>query len=295
MLSILLLPERLSRPCIHVPVLPLVRRRAWLQGVLAIGILPVVGGALAQPGGPTSSAWLHRASRLGALAQRMAKAYMELHLKVQPDDAKAALAASQRLVQASLDDMGKVQWPTDIAAHQAQVRKLAEALDHLTQVAPTREGCVAVTAQADQMLAATEVLFHGLERLGKTVMHPLVQASAGLRMRSQRLAKNYFLQAVGQDVSPLREQRQADLDECKRILSTLGTALVSNTSVRAELSAADMQWVFFEACFGRDPDIRGMRAMASASGRLLEIADNLTVQYEVALKDQRNSGVLPAP
>lgn len=280
---------------LSIPLLPESSRRTCLQALLAIGLSPIVGGAQAQPGSTASSAWLHRASRIGALAQRTAKVYLELHLNVQPNDAKTALAASQRLVQSTLDEMAKVQWPADVAAQQVQVRKLVEALDAIAQGAPTRESCIAIAAQADNILAATESLFHALERSSKTIMHPVIQASAGLRMRSQRLAKNYFLQAIGQDVSPLRDQRQGDLDECKRILSTLGTALVSNTSVRAELSAADMQWVFFEACFGRDPDTRGMRAMAGASERLLEIADNLTVQYEIALKDQRLPTALPAP
>lgn len=293
MLSLPSLPERLFLP--GVSAAPLARRRVLLQIIGAVSLSSVGVAVGAQPPSPTASTWLHRASRLGALAQRMAKLSLQLHLKVQPDDAKVALSASQRLVQATLDDMTKVAWPADIAGHQVQVRKQAEMLDGLVLGAATREGATAVATQADQMLVATEVLFHGLERLGKAPMHPLVQASAGLRMRSQRLAKSYFLQAAGQEVAGLREQRQADLDECKRIFSTLGVATVTNTSLRTELSAADMQWVFFAASFGREPDVRGLRAMASASERLLEIADNLTLQYEVALKDQRGAGTLSPP
>lgn len=279
-----------------VPVLSQIPRRGLLRLVGALGLCAATGGtAWAQLPGPTASAWLHRASRVGALAQRLAKIHLQLHLKVQPDDAKLALEPSQRLVQSTLDEMAKVAWPADIASHVAQLRKQFEAVDQLVQAPPTRESAIAISNQADQMLAAAEVLFHGLERLGKAGMHPLIQACAGLRMRSQRLAKNYFLQAAGQDIATLREQRQADLDECKRIFSTLNAAPVSNSSLRTELMAADMQWVFFTACFGRDPDPRGLRAMAGASERLLEIADNLTLQYEVALKDQRSPSTIPAP
>lgn len=278
-----------------VPALPQIPRRGLLRVVGALGLSAATGAVWAQLPGPSASAWLHRTSRVGALAQRLAKIHVQLHLKVQPDEAKLALEPSQRLVQAALSDMAKVTWPADIAAHVAQLRKQFQAVDELVQAPPTRESAIAISNQADQMLAAAEVLFHGLERLGKSGMHPLIQACVGLRMRSQRLAKNYFLQAAGQDMAALREQRQADLEECKRIFSTLNTAPVSNSSLRTELMAADMQWVFFAACFGRDPDPRGLRAMASASERLLEIADNLTLQYEVALKDQRSSGTIPAP
>ncbi|MDD2609082.1 MAG: hypothetical protein PHX60_05210 [Giesbergeria sp.] len=278
-----------------VSALPQMPRRDLLRAVGVWGLCASTGAVWAQLPGPNASAWLHRASRVGALAQRLAKIHLQLHLKVQPDDAKLALEPSQRLVQSTLEEMAKVAWPADIAGHVAQLRKHFEVVDQLVQAPPTRESSITISSQADQMLAAAEVLFHGLERLGKAGMHPLIQACAGLRMRSQRLAKNYFLQAAGQDMAALREQRQADLDECKRIFSTLNTAPVSNSSLRTELMAADMQWVFFTASFGRDPDPRGLRAMAGASERLLEIADNLTLQYEVALKDQRSPSTLPAP
>ena len=63
---------------------------------------------------------------------------------------------------------------------------------------------------------------------------------------------------------------------------------MSNTTIRSEMTAGEMQWMFLEAALAREPDLRGLRAVASTSERLLGIMDNLALQYEVALKDLRS-------
>ena len=105
------------------------------------------------------------------------------------------------------------------------------------------------------------------------------------RMLTQRMAKNYNLQAPGLDSKAARDLLGADAQEFKRALDELGKAPISTPAIRTQLDLAQGQWVFFDAAVQRQTDKRGLEAVATTSERLLEVMNRLTDLYEVALKD----------
>jgi len=134
------------------------------------------------------------------------------------------------------------------------------------------------------MLAAANSATETFEKLFKTASGALVNTAGRQRYLSQRLAKNYFLLAAGMDGKAVREQMVADAGAFKQGMASLAAASVTNAAIRGELLMGEQQWIFFSAALDRAPDMRGLRAVATASERLLEVMNNLTVQYETAVR-----------
>lgn len=228
---------------------------------------------------------INRTARFRALSQRAAKAYGQLHLNVAPERAREVLEHTRRQVRSGFEDMDRQSWPPEVARLLGDVRRNADRLDALTAQAPSREGFHAVSAQADQMMAAANTATEALERLAQAPTARLVNTAGRQRMLSQRLAKNYALTAAGLDGRAVREQVAGDADEFQRALAQLTKAPISTPAIRTALELGQAQWLFFDAALKRQPDARGLEAVATTSERLLEVMDSLTSLYEVALQD----------
>ena len=271
------------------PGSPRAHRRAFFMRAAVATLLAQSGPwALAQaPAAPPPAILataINRAGRFRALSQRIAKAYCQIHLNVDPSDARQVLETARRLVRAGFDDLAKSPWHIDIASQLADIRTLFEGLDALLVMPPTREAVAAASAQADKMLAAANSATETFEKLFKTASGALVNTAGRQRYLSQRLAKNYFLLAAGMDGKAVREQMVADAAAFKQGMASLAAASVTNAAIRGELLMGEQQWIFFSAALDRAPDMRGLRAVATASERLLEVMNNLTVQYETAVR-----------
>lgn len=273
----LLLPQHCTLP-----------RRAVLQRVAAaLCCAAWQPGVQAQPAPVVTSSVINRAARFRALSQRIAKAYCQIFLGVQPKEAAAVLAASRALLHVGFEELLKEQWPAVIGQSLAQVRSIYTALDAQLVMPPTRDTVIAVAAQADNLLAATEVLTAAFEKVANRSANKVLTMAGRQRILSQRLAKNYFLLTADLAGNEVKTQRVADAAEFKRALGELAQMPVTNAGIRGEIESGEMQWVFFEAALARQPDERGQLAVATTSERLLEVMEKLTVQYEVALKDER--------
>lgn len=250
------------------------------HGAIALAQAPVA--APSTP--PALAAAINRTGRFRALSQRIAKAYCQIHLNVDPSDARQVVETARRLVRAGFDELDKGQWHIDVASQLADVRTFFEGLDSLLVMPPTREAVVAASAQADKMLAAANRATETFEKLSKTSSGALVNTAGRQRYLSQRLAKNYFLLAAGVDDKSVREQMAADAAAFKQGMASLAASPVTNAAIRGELVAGEQQWIFFSAALDRAPDMRGLRAVATTSERLLEVMNNLTVQFEAAVR-----------
>ncbi len=250
------------------------------HGAIALAQAPVA--APSTP--PALAAAINRTGRFRALSQRIAKAYCQIHLNVDPSDARQVVETARRLVRAGFDELDKGQWHIDVASQLADVRTFFEGLDSLLVMPPTREAVVAASAQADKMLAAANRATETFEKLSKTSSGALVNTAGRQRYLSQRLAKNYFLLAAGVDDKSVREQMAADAAAFKQGMASLTASPVTNAAIRGELVAGEQQWIFFSAALDRAPDMRGLRAVATTSERLLEVMNNLTVQFEAAVR-----------
>lgn len=261
---------------------PLARRRTILQ-LGAIGLLlPTAHSAQAQL--PMATA-INRAARFRALSQRCAKAYTQAFLDVLPDGARDVLATSQRLIQVGFDDLAKGSYSSGIVQLLAQVQQESGSLAQMVGAAPTRQGVLSVSRQADRMLIAAQKATEALEAQTHQPSAKLVNLAGRQRMLSQRLAKNYFLVAAGDDSKLVREQIGGDRAEFVDALGVLGRAPLSTEAIRNELALAQQQWLLFEAALSRKADGYGLTTVATTSERVLEVMNNLTSLYESALKD----------
>lgn len=251
--------------------------------VIAITLLaPTAHTATAQI---SSAAAINRAGRFRALSQRCAKAYCQLQQEVMPDNAKDVIASAQRLIQVGFEDLGRAGLAGESGKLLASVQADANALNGMLGLPPTKAGIVAVSLQADKMLASADLLTAALETSAKQPSAKLINTAGRQRMLSQRLAKNYFLGVAGAESKLSKEQLAADRAEFKQNLSSLSAAPISTSSIRNELQLVQSQWVFFEGALSRKPDMDALRNIATTSERLLEVNNNLATFYEAALKD----------
>ena len=258
-------------------------RRTLLQAMAAALLVPTWQTAHAQLALSTA---INRTARFRALSQRIAKAYCQIHLNVMPEQARTVLAKARQLVHSGFADLASVQWPQDLTQQLAQVQKLALELDALLDRPPSKESVVAVSLQADKMLLSADSATQAFEKLSKTSTARLVNTAGRQRMLSQRLAKNYSLVAAGFSSQTATNQMISDAIEFKQALVVLGASPVSSPGIRNELGLGESQWIFFDAALQRQPDARGLQAVATTSERLLEVMDKLTGLYDVALKDE---------
>ena len=96
------------------PGSPRAHRRAFFMRAAVATLLAQSGPwALAQaPAAPPPAILataINRAGRFRALSQRIAKAYCQIHLNVDPSDARQVLETARRLVRAGFDDLAKSQ------------------------------------------------------------------------------------------------------------------------------------------------------------------------------------------
>jgi len=257
-------------------------RRATLQGLAAVLLAPVLSTAHAQLAVSTA---INRTARYRALSQRIAKNYCQIFLHTLPDQALAALGATRKLVRSGFEDLAKVQWPTDLARHVAEIQKQSDVLETLLVMPPTRESVAAVAVQADRMMAASQAATEAFEKFAKATTAKLVNTAGRQRALSQRLAKNYFLLAAKLESKGTLDEMKADAAEFRLAMVNLAAAPISTPAIRNELALGDSQWLFFDAALQRKPDERGLETVGTTSERLLEVTDRLTGLYDAALKE----------
>lgn len=266
----------------HSLVTTAARRRAFLAlGAAVGGGLALGGPAWAAPRAPLAAA-INRAARFRALSQRMAKAYALLLLDVEAKGAQAALGTSRKLAAAGFEELDRGGWGAEVAALLTPLHRSFDAFDAALARPLSREGLADVSRHSNQVLVAADLLTEALERQSSSAGDRLVNLAGRQRMLSQRLAKNYCLVAAGLDDATVQEQRRLDVEEFRRTLSALAQAPATTGAIRADLQAGEAQWVFYEAALVRTPDPRGVRNVAMASERMLEIMDGMVVKYEAA-------------
>jgi hypothetical protein len=257
-------------------------RRDCLNLAAMLTIAPVPLLAQAQI---SAAVAINRAARLRALSQRSVKLLCQKQLNVLPKQANDTLGIAQRLIQLSIDDLSKAQLNAEAAAQYRLVSQEANSLNRLFAGAPSKEMLIAANGQADKLLNAADTLTRQIEQATKQESAALINLAGRQRMLSQRMAKNYFLAAAGLDAPAQRQQMIGDRSDFSKALQSLGSAAVNTAAIKAELELARAQWLFFEQQIQRPADEAGLQTVATTSERILEVMNNLTTQYEIALRD----------
>ena len=267
------------------------QRRVALQRVAAGVLLPTwatwATGAQAQMG---LSGAINYAGWFRALSQRMAKAYCQQYLQVLPAAAVDVMGLARKMVQTGSGELARGmqsgQWPAEVGRQLAEVQKQFSLLNQMTSAPATTTALVAAASeQADRTLLIAQAVTEAIEKLAQAPSARLVNLAGRQRMLSQRLAKNYFLNAAKVESKVVQAQLVSDAADFRLALQALKAAPVSTPAIRNELELADSQWLFFDSALRRPADDAGLNAVATTSERLLGVMDKLTNLYEVALRE----------
>ena len=258
-------------------------RRTFVQVSVAGLCLPAALTTHAEVALATS---INRTARFRALSQRSAKGYVQLVLNVLPDATKNTIASSQRLMLSSLDELALGNYGAEVSQHIAAIKAEAAALNALLATAPKRDMLVTVSVQADKLTEQANKTTELLATQTKSGNAKIVAIADKQRMLSQRLAKNYFMQAANLNSNPVRQQLASDRAEFKAGLAMLKDAPISTANIRKDIELCEAQWFLFETSIDK-PRNRPfvMDDVAVSSERLLDITSSLSSHYEKAVKD----------
>ena len=263
--------------------LPHLSRRTFVQFSTFGLLLPPTFSAHAEV---ALAVLMNRTARFRALSQRSAKAYVQLVLNVLPDATKNTIASAQSLMLSSLDELALSNYSVEVAQNIAAMKTEAAALTTLLTTTPKRDMLLAVSVQADKLTAQATKTTELLANQTKSGNAKIVAIADKQRMLSQRLAKNYFMQAANFNSLPIRQQLASDRAEFKAGLAMLKNAPVSTASIRNDIDLCEAQWFLFETSIDK-PRNRPfvMEDVAVSSERLLDITSSLSSRYEKAMKD----------
>jgi hypothetical protein len=261
-------------------------RRSIIQGATLALFLPTARSANAEIALATA---INRVARFRALSQRCAKAYAQIALNVLPEPSKNTLATAQKLMQAAFDDLSTNTYSDDITQQLATTRAESAKLATLLAVPAKKELLVSVSQQADKLTAQANKATELITGLAKTSSAKILDIAGKQRMLSQRIAKNYFLLAANAttaSATSIRQQMTADRAEFKAAFAVMQNSPISTQAIRNEMDLSNAQWFLFELSIDKQIDRPFvMEDVATSSERLLEVANNLTVLYEKALRE----------
>jgi Type IV pili methyl-accepting chemotaxis transducer N-term len=261
-------------------------RRSIIQATTLALFLPTARSANAEIALATA---INRVARFRALSQRSAKAYAQIALNVLPEPSKNTLATAQKLMQAAFDDLSTNAYSDDITQQLAATKSESAKLATLLAVPSKKELLAAASQQADKLTAQANKATELLTSLAKTGNAKIIDIAGKQRLLSQRIAKNYFLLAANANAASagsMRQQIAADRAEFKAAFTVLQNSPISTQGIRNEIELCNAQWFLFETSVDKPierPFV--MEDVAVTSERLLEVANNLTVLYEKALKE----------
>ena len=256
-----------------------------------IALLTVAGLAAALPdvshGQVSLSTAINKSGRMRMLSQRIVKAQAQYAHGILLDRAGDVLRTSVREMGEGLDELKRVQPTAEIKATYTQLDAKARPLLSAAAVVAKHDATrlAALNAQADEVLELAHKLTGLYEQAGKAAGAKLINVAGRQRMLSQRMSKNYFLIHLRvQGVTPAEIAR--DQKEFVSALAMLRGAPLTNAPIKQDLDLADVQWVFFDNALGaKTADRSALQNVATTSERILEVMDDLTLQYDQALKD----------
>lgn len=266
--------------------LPSVQRRTAVKALGLVFFLPFAHAAQSQELALASA--INRAGRLRALSQRLAKAHIQIALGVLPEKSQEIAATAQTLIQSHLKDLKSYHQKSGQRAPAALLEQVDSDCTGLLAIAGasfSKKSAVEVSEQSDRLLASSDKLTEAYIEVGRVNSGKLINIAGRQRMLSQRVAKQYFLSNIGHNTETIRKDIQKQSTEFNGNLAAMANAPLHTPSIRAYLELGRTQWIFLENALSRPGDAVSMRNVATASERVLEVMNDLALEYEIILKE----------
>lgn len=253
-----------------------------IPSVLLAFFLTITGSeALAQIS--DINAAINKAGRQRMLSQRMAKAYFQMGLQIDPERSRKVLDSSVATFDRQLVELKNFAPTPEIKSTYLKLETSWLAYkDVLLGSVPSPENGRKVLAISEEVLATAQQGTVLLEKRSGTATGRLVNLSGRQRMLSQRMAK--FYQAGAWRVADERSTASlgAARQEFTDALLELSSAPANTPQINDSLALVKQQWLFFENALNQKTgaDKRPLLAVATTSERILEEMEGVVGLYE---------------
>lgn len=226
---------------------------------------------------------INKAGRQRMLSQRLAKAYFQLGLAVEPERSRRILDTSVATFDRHLGELKGFAPTPEIKDTYLRLDRLWQQYRQaLTGAVPTQAEGARILALSEEVLALAHRGVQQIESYAGTASSRLVNIAGRQRMLTQRMAKYYQARAwqIGVD------QAAAEIEKARRefvaALDELLAAPINTPALRDELDLVRQQWIFFEHALVQ-PSAGGKRnlvTVATTSERIFEMMEHVVTLYE---------------
>lgn len=283
--SMLTSPALAARPA--VPALRPVRLLALLlAALLCWSGSPLVPAAAAEP--LTLAAAINKAGRERMLTQRISKAYVQLALDVQADEAARQIADGVQLFETQLAELSAFAPTPEIRTALAQLDGLWRPFRAIVIAPPTQAGGRELITQNEALLTAAQEVVVRLQAQAPTPAAHLVDIAGRQRMLSQRISKFYMLSAWGLGSPELSAEMQRARELFHNSLDELRKAPQNTPEIAQALKDVETQWAVFERAFQLREGQQYIPSLVAVSGeKILTLMDRVTSLYEQLMGTQK--------
>jgi len=233
----------------------------------------------------TASQHVAAAGRIRQHAERLAKLYQQIGMGLDSEKAWRQIEASRRQIDAELAGLRRTGLTEKTAALIERLGQGWEELKRDTAPPYSPQNRQNVFIQADALAMMSGKLATQFELHTSAPTARLLDLALRQNMLAQRLARFYLMAYAGDKTAGLL----VDIEQARREFSSALNELIGageNTeSNRRTLELARVQWVFFEqSIFGmKDRNTANPMTVATSSERILEVLDDLSMQYANAI------------
>ena len=228
------------------------------------------------------NAAINKAGRQRMLSQRMAKAYCQLGLGVDPERSKRILEQSIAQFDKNLIELKAYSPTPEIKDTYARLEQAWTPYRQLLSGDANLENAKTIAKTSEEVLNLAQQGTLLLEKHAGTTAGMLINVAGRQRMLSQRIASISMFRAWGITSPQMAQSLDTATREFSAAQQLLTSAPQNTADIRGELQLATTQWLFFDEALRQTGVSRAeqLRNIASTSERILQVMENVTTLYE---------------
>jgi len=224
------------------------------------------------------------AGRIRQQSQRIAKLYQQIGMGLEAEKARRQITLATRQMDVDISSLIRL---TTTEKHRQLMDRVNKVWDEMKlgcDLPFTSQNRQRIFIQADELAMLSGRLATHFELEASTPVSRLLDLALRQGMLVQRLARLYLTAYAGDSSTGLRIDIEQARREFSSALHELATAPETSETNRRTLDLARTQWFFFEQSIAslKEPESSNPKNVATSSERILEVLDELSMQYAKA-------------